>query len=534
MKDKKDIKYIIYARKSTDAEDKQMQSVESQVDYLKQKAKEEGLNVVMILREKRSAKKPGLRPVFDHAMELIENGEADGFLSWHTNRLSRNPAESGMIQQALQDEKIKSVKTSNREFLPEDNAIIWSVEAGMSNEFIRELRKNVKRGLSDKIKAGGLIGPAPEGYLNDKLNKKVYKDPVRFKLIRSAFDMYLAGQSVQEIRRYLNEDCGYRTVKRRKVGGKPLSINALYYILSNMRYAGKIPHPYTGEIFEAKYTAMITEEEYNQVQLLLGSKGKPRLIGSKSFALRGLMRCGECNCQITAEEHTKKLSDGTSKKYIYYRCTGKKPCGQKSSVREELLFVKLENLLSQYEVSPQLYEWGLEAIADIAKKETKKQASIQGMQTLSIEEVQTQLNNLLDLATKGFIPAEEYAERSKPLRDELLRLQVEYNDALTLARNWYDALSSTLNTLNGAKEKFANGDLNTKKQILLAIGSNPTLKDGELSINTYEWLTPIKYQSETLTNELEKVRNASQQIRNTVNQAVITEWYPGLGSNQRP
>lgn len=521
----KSIRYVIYARKSSESEDKQMASITSQLDYLRKLARKEKFEVVMELDEAKSAKEPYKRDEFTRMLKLIESGKINGILCWQLNRLSRNPTESGMLQQLLQDEKLQVIRTHDRSFKPEDNALIFSVETGVANQFIRDLRVNVKRGIAQKVKSGGLSGPAPEGYLNNRLDKTIEIDPVRFPLIRKAFDMFLAGSSVQEIRRYLNEVCGYRTVKRKRVGGNPISRNSLYYMLANPRYAGKIPDPYTDEIHDADFPAMITEDEYNQIQIMLGSKGRPRFIKSKYFALKGLVRCGECGCMITAEEHSKVLLSGEIKKYTYYHCTHRRPCSQRSNIKEEDLFSQLEDLLSQYEISPKLYEWGMEAIAEIAKHEKKNQASVKGMQILSLNEVEGQLDNLIDLATKGFITADEFGVKSKPLKEELRRLQAEQNEAAERARNWYDAISTTISFLNGATEKFANGDILDKKQILLAIGKNPVLIDGKLAIDAYKWLIPIKNEARSLNSELEKVRNAPQQIQNAAETSISTKWY---------
>ena len=56
-------KYFIYARKSTDVEDKQVLSIEAQIAELKKYAKDNQLSVVDTIIEKRSAKVPG-RPKF--------------------------------------------------------------------------------------------------------------------------------------------------------------------------------------------------------------------------------------------------------------------------------------------------------------------------------------------------------------------------------------------------------------------------------------------------------------------------------------
>jgi len=64
------MKAIIYCRKSTDRSDRQQLSVENQVEEAKKIAQREGLEVVEIIRESKSAKDPG-RPEFNRMMGMI-------------------------------------------------------------------------------------------------------------------------------------------------------------------------------------------------------------------------------------------------------------------------------------------------------------------------------------------------------------------------------------------------------------------------------------------------------------------------------
>src|SRR3990167_4423594 len=168
MKDRKRIKYIMYLRKSSESEDRQIQSIGDQKEVLSKLAKAKDLKVVSRLEDSKSAKTPYQRDGFTKMLGMIERGEANGILCWQINRLSRNPTESGILQQMLQDEKIKSIQTYDRQDLSDDNAIIFSVEASVGNQFIRDLRKNIKRGVEYKLRHGGLSGPALEGYLNNR------------------------------------------------------------------------------------------------------------------------------------------------------------------------------------------------------------------------------------------------------------------------------------------------------------------------------------------------------------------------------
>ena len=75
-------KFFIYARKSTDSEDRQIRSIADQLAELRELAKKENIEVVDTLVEKQTAKKPG-RPVFAEMLKRLEAGEATGILAWH-------------------------------------------------------------------------------------------------------------------------------------------------------------------------------------------------------------------------------------------------------------------------------------------------------------------------------------------------------------------------------------------------------------------------------------------------------------------
>ena len=90
------INFFLYARKSTDVEDKQVRSIDDQLAVLRALAKTEGLNIMEEFIEKQSAKMPG-RPIFNEMMERIEKGEAQGIVCWKLDRLARNPVDGGQI-----------------------------------------------------------------------------------------------------------------------------------------------------------------------------------------------------------------------------------------------------------------------------------------------------------------------------------------------------------------------------------------------------------------------------------------------------
>lgn len=528
------LRYIAYLRKSTEDEERQVLSKAAQRSKIEEVFKD--LHIVEFLDESKSAFKPYQRPVFQQIMDMLDAGKIDGIIAWHPDRISRNEVDASAVTWRIRQGIIKDLKFASFSF---DNSpegmMMLQMTMSQSQYYSAKLSKDVRRGISQKVKMGGVTGVAPEGYINDPINKTVLPDPKRFPLIRKAFDMYLTGEySAQAILRALNDDWGYTTIKRHKVGGRELNRSTLYRMLRNPRYAGWIPDPYEdGKFHQAAFKPMITIEEYDRVQTLLGDKGKPRLCASKQFALKGFIRCGECGCMITAETKQKKLANGSINYHTYYHCTRKRPCSQRGTVKEQNLFDQLTELIDGYELTPKLYEWGLQALAETAKKEVSERNSIQVMQFESATNVQDQLDNLLDLATKGFITAEEYKVKSESLKSDLAKRQEEQAGTAHRVKNWYEFVGNTLDTLTNANEKFVLGDLADKKEILLAIGQNPVLLNGKLEITPNEWLNPIKREAKNIREQLEKVRTMPDKIQKASEEAICFTWLGRRDSNPR-
>src|SRR3989338_9040436 len=218
------IKYFLYARKSSESEDRQVQSIDDQINRLKKIASDLNLDIKKIYTEAKTAKKPNNRPIFDEMIQRIENGEADGILCWQINRLSRNPIYSGKISWLLQQGIIKSIQTIDRQYLPDDNVLLFSVESGMANQFIIDLRKSSRRGMEGKAERGWMPSNAPLGYRNDKLEHTIVEDPERFHLVRKMWDLMLTGNyTPPQIMQVANREWGFRTPDRKRRGGGPLA-----------------------------------------------------------------------------------------------------------------------------------------------------------------------------------------------------------------------------------------------------------------------------------------------------------------------
>src|SRR3989339_1186326 len=186
-------KFFLYARKSTDVEDKQILSIEAQIIELRAFAKQEELNIIEELIEKRSAKIPG-RPIFNAMLDRIEKGEANGIISWHPDRLARNSVDGGKIIYLLDCGHICALKFPQFWFEPTPQGkFMLGIAFGQSKYYVDNLSENTKRGLRQKVRRGEYPGYAPLGYLNDQVKHNIMKDLEHFRLVKKLFELYATG-----------------------------------------------------------------------------------------------------------------------------------------------------------------------------------------------------------------------------------------------------------------------------------------------------------------------------------------------------
>ncbi len=512
--------FIIYCRKSTEAEDRQVLSIESQVRELRETAAKLGLPVAEVLTEAMSAKAPG-RPVFNQLMQRLYKGEAAGIICWKLDRLARNPVDGGSIIWAIKQHRIRVVTPAQHYSHDEDNVILMYIEFGMAQKYVDDLSKNVKRGLKTKIEKGGYPGVAPMGYLNftDRMTgeKRLIEDPERFPVIRRMWDLMLTGlYTPPQIREVANNQWGFRTRKTRKTGGNPLARSGIYKVFTSPFYYGWFQLPRKGgEWHQGNHPPMVTQAEYDRVQMVLGRRGNPRPSARRNFPFTGLIRCGECGGMVTAEEkhqlrcdhcHYKfsslnrdacprcrtridKMTAPKRHQYTYYHCTKtKNPHCPQGCVSAEDLAKQIDDYLARITISADFKEWAVKYLQVVHEAENQNRVTDTAATRKAFDACQARLNNLVTLKTSPengagrLLSDEEYARQRSDLLQEKTRLQAILGDNGETAERCFQQASSVFETAATARLRFAEGDPQTQREILAAVGSNRTLKDRILSI----------------------------------------------------
>ena len=314
------LKYCLYSRKSTEAEDKQALSIESQVKEMQALAERDHLHIVEIKREAHSSKEVGQRPIYNEMLAEIKQGKFNAILTWAPDRLSRNAGDLGSVVDLMDQGKLIEIKTYGQKFTNNPNEkfllMILGSQAKLEND---NKAVNVKRGLRTRCEMGWRPGVAPTGYLNEKhIDKKCQcrVDPKRGVVIKQMYQKVADEQwSGRKVYKWLRE-IDFKTHR-----GKPLVLANVYLILRNPFYYGDFEYPVGGgQWYTGKHTPIIDKALYDKVQTTINQNLIPKT-ESKEFAFTKLIHCGYCGSGISADEKFKKLKDGGTNRHVYYFCT---------------------------------------------------------------------------------------------------------------------------------------------------------------------------------------------------------------------
>lgn len=354
------IKYVLYARKSTESEERQVLSIDSQVKEMLELAEREKLEIVEIRRESHSAKESGQRPVYKEILEDVRRGRFNGILTWAPDRLSRNAGDLGSIVDLMDQQLLMEIRTYGQQFKNSPNEkfllMILCSQAKLEND---NKSVNVKRGLRTRVEMGLWPGPAPTGYMKEKrMDRKceTLLDPERAPIIKKMFEKVAYEHwSGRKIYNWLKFDLNLRTA----AGKKHLSLGNIYKILDNTFYYGVFEYPRkSGNWYTGKHEAIVTKELFDLVQAQI--KSNVLRVENKEFAFTKMMLCGLCGSGISADEKFKKLKNGGVARYVYYGCTKARGVDCKCGYTEEKEILKqfnelIENLnLNEIEVKEKI------------------------------------------------------------------------------------------------------------------------------------------------------------------------------------
>ncbi len=473
-------KYFLYARKSTEDEERQVMSIEAQLAELADFAKRENLDIAERFIESKSAKKPG-REIFNEMIQKIyESKEPVGILAWHPDRLARNSIDGGQVIYLIDIGKIASLRFPTFWFEPTPQGLFMlQVAFGQSKYYSDNLSENVKRGIRQKLRRGEWPGLAPFGYVNNPKTRTIEPDQMKARVIKKAFEEYAQGRHTLES---LGQRLSFWGVVSRT--GKPLCKATLQRMLTNKVYLGLIIH--NSETYEGGFPSIVSGATFEKVQEVLKNRAKPRHSKKRHyFPFTGLLTCGECGAAITAQ-----WARGNGGTYRYYRCTKRLGSCSQRYLREDLLVEQLKDKISKVALCE---DWKEKMLA---KVEMWEKENIQSPQSFAqnlekdIKDTETKLDRLVNAFLDGSIEKETYLAK----KDEFIKTKTDLNkrksDFGRKGNNWIEPLKEWILAAHHAEKLASSNNFDEIKSFAEKIGTNRRLLDRKL---IFDFVRPFDF-----------------------------------------
>ena len=376
--DRSKLRYVLYVRKSSEDEDAQSHSIPAQINDCMRVAEREGLNIVDVLREEKSAKIPHKREVFKQMLKDIEEGRYDGILCWHPDRLSRNMLESGMIIDLLDNAIIQDLRFFSHQFSNDANGkMLLGMLFVFSKQYSEGLSEKVTMGNKQNLRSGVGSGAPRWGYDRDEITGH-YLPNEHFDLIQKGWLMRANGETITNVIKYWKT---HGVVRKTKLSRKNKSIREIYPSQSGATKMFRHPFYYgileqAGQEvdlrkppFNQQHVSMVSEEVWDTVQALSYSRSRMKPRASKKdifYPLRGLVFCGVCKSDTPMR--TGKNKSGGGGYSLTYRCDTKGCKRTVKSVRAKYVLEGLYETLDKLKFTDKEYDTYSNKLAEMTEE----------------------------------------------------------------------------------------------------------------------------------------------------------------------
>ncbi len=354
-------------------------------------------------------------------MNDIRRGHIDTLIVSKLARLTRKTKEHLEFGEFFSEHKADLISLDeNFDTSTPSGRLFFTLLSAMSQWEREEIAERVASSVKVRAQLGKNIGgQAPFGYTfdGDTLILSPSEAPVRTRM----YELYIEHKRKRTVARLLNEE-GHRTRKGAKFSGTTITRLLEDPIGKGMRVTnyttartGKRELKPESEWVIQNVPALITEEEWNNVQAILKANSNPmtRPRNQKLKLFTGYLVC-HCGGKMYAPSNNPK--------YTCNNCKHKIPMDDIEHIFRDQLqeFVLSDNIL--------------EKIIDNGEGEIAQKTNLKSSMLKEISELETKINSLIELHGKGQLPTEAFAKhhdepynRMQELEAHLLILEDEIN-----------------------------------------------------------------------------------------------------------
>lgn len=380
----------LYTRVSTDEQRRKGQSIEAQKEQLYEYCTRNGLNVAGYYEDNGFSGGNLNRPDFQKLRKEIQSGEV--VLTCRLDRLTRNTVDGLSIINEWNDKNIgvKCIHDLDIDTTTANGKLILTMLLGLAANEREHASERINETFANKKKLGEpCSGCCALGYKVEP--KKVVVVPEEAKMVKYAFDTFLATHSVSQTKVIFNKKYGdfLKEKEKRSNGRDGFTDQRMRYLLRNKNYIGNKTYPQIIEVptFEA-------------VQDVLNERagGKPR---KYDYIFRGLLKCGYCgSTMVGAPRHE------LGHVYLNYRCNGRSSERNKTCVTisekniEKLLISQVHEDLTKCNVDLEL------------ENEIKVKKS-------DVKNLEKKLERIKELYAEGDLTKQQFVDKKQKINDQI-------------------------------------------------------------------------------------------------------------------
>lgn len=467
---------FIYARVSSKEQEREGYSIPAQLDLLRGYASEHGYHVVSEYVDVETAKKAG-RTGFEEMLGRLEampgrtRGPRAAVLVEKTDRLYRNISDWATLDPDRLGLEIHFVK-EGVVLAPEARSsekFVHGIKVLMAKNYIDNLSEETSKGMRQKASQGYWPCQAPLGYMNVQRGDQrvIEPDPDRARHVQQLFQWYATGEhSLSEVTRMVN-DAGLRSPK----SGHKVQKSQVHRIVTNPLYCGRVQ--WKGEEYEGSHEPLISRELYDRAQTTRATRGQRRTRKQKhDWAFRGMLRCGHCDCAMTAE-----IKKG---KYVYYHCTGNRGRCPEKYVREEEVARQFGEAVAAIEMDDEVLEWVVEALRENRVNVRAVREARMDELVRAYNKLQRRLDAMYEDKLDGEVSREFYERKRQEWGAEQRQIEAQKTRLGGNDEGQVDDGIRVLELAKAASSLYMRQDVHEKARLVRHVCSNSPWRDGTL------------------------------------------------------
>jgi site-specific DNA recombinase len=459
-----------YIRVSTTRQGKEGASLPEQKAQIEAYAARMGYIIVRWYEDQETAAKTG-RTQFTQMLRAIRRGEAEGIIFHKVDRSMRNYVDWAAINRLLDEGVFVHIAAESLDLNSRSGRLTANILAAVAVDYIYNLKDEVNKGQTGRLKQGLYPWGAPPGYLNNGGTEPKTIDPIRGALILRAYKEYAIGMHTLRTLQEATYAWGLRTKS-----GKRLSLNVLNQILRRKFYIGIIE--IRGETYIGRHKPLIPKPLFDRVQAVLDGRTGPRIYQRSPYVFQRMLVCAQCGRRLNAE---------TQKGHRYYRCHAESCRG--TSLRETTILERLYEDIVVMNLSDETYQSVMEALKQKKNDARRDHVETKKLLTLRLNQINDRLMRLDDAYLDGVLDKDTVQTKKATLHNEKLNLDQALSEKEGASERFDARAAKFLELLKSLQGLAKQAEGHELRKVLQSAISNCTVQQKNVVV---EWRKAVR------------------------------------------